>query len=240
MLGRSFVRRQKPGVAVLAVGVVLATAVATARAQQSDGSRVFVVSYVEVAPASQSQAIALMKTYRDTTRRDDGNLKAEVLQGHGRPGHLVILEEWRDENARKAHRASAQVMQFQDKLRPLRVSPYDERAHTGHAIGPVGSLAAGSLLVVTHIDVIPAGAPKARDMLNTLATATRQEAGNRRYDALQGVRMNHFTVLEAWSDERARDAHLSAAHTRTFRDDLQQLSIDGGLYDERLYRLVTP
>lgn len=215
-----------------------ALAAIAAPVQQSDATRVFVVSYVEVAPASESQAAALMRTYRDATRRDEGNLRAEVLQRSARPGHFVVLEEWRDEAARKNHRAAAQVTQFHEKLTPLRVSPYDERSHTGHAIGASGSPPSGAVLVVTHIDVIPAGAGTARDMLNTLAAATRKETGSLRYDALQGVRMNHFTVIEGWRDERARETHLSAAHTRTFRDDLMQLSTDGGLYDERLYRLL--
>lgn len=213
-------------------------ALMTLGVQPSDATRVFVVSYVEVAPASEAQVVALLRTYRDAGRRADGNLRLDVLRGDGRRGHLVVLEEWRDEAGRKNHRQAAYASQLQEKLTPLRVSPYDERSHTALAIAPAGAPSSGAVLVVTHVDVIPAGAGKAREMLHALADAARKEPGNLRFDALQGVRMNHFAVLEAWRDERAREAHLTAGHTRAFRGELQQLSIDGGLYDERLYRLV--
>ena len=48
--------------------------------------------------------------------------------------------------------------------------------------------AAGSVLVVTHIDVTGQGAPKVREMLRTLSDTSRKESGNVRFDALQGVR----------------------------------------------------
>jgi quinol monooxygenase YgiN len=200
-----------------------------------DGPR-FIVTYVEVAPASESQALALMKAYRDTTRRGDGNVKAEVLQRIGRPGHFVITEEWRDDGSWKAHRQSAHTMQFQEKLKALRVAPYDERMHTGHAIGTTSSAPGNAVLIVTHVDVVPPGHVQVREMLKTLADASRKDAGNVRFDVLQGVRQNHFTVLEGWRDQRSYEAHLSAAHTKTFREELQPRATDGAPYDERLYR----
>ena len=57
--------------------------------------------------------------------------------------------------------------------------------------------------------------------------------GNLRFDVLQGARMNHFTVLEAWRDERAREAHISGTHTRTYREGLRETAVDGAPYDER-------
>jgi quinol monooxygenase YgiN len=230
--------------AAAAAGMVeSAAAGAAAQAAQNtpappaDGPR-FVVTYVEVAPASESQAVALVKAYRDAARREEGNLKAEILQRTARPGHFVITEEWRDEAAWKQHRQAAHATQFQDKLKALRVSPYDERTHTSLATGRAGSTSSGSLLVVTHVDVVPPGHVQVRDFLKTLADASRKEEGNLRFDVLQGVRQNHFTVLEAWRDQRAYEAHVTAAHTKTFRDNLQPHATDGAPYDERLYRLV--
>ncbi len=181
-----------------------------------------------------------MTAYRDATRRDAGNVRGDLFQQTGRPGHFVVVEEWRDEGAWKSHRGSAHVTQFHEKLTPLRVSPYDERTHTGIATGSATPAAVGAVLVVTHIDVLGAGAVKAREMLRTLADASRKEPGNVRFDALQGVRQNHFTVVEVWRDERAREAHLTGAPTRTFREGLYQFAIDGAPYDERLYRAATP
>ncbi len=199
-----------------------------------------VVTYVEVAPASQAEAGALMTKYRDATRRDPGNIRADVFQQNGRPGHFVVVEEWRDDPSWKNHRGLAHVTQFHEKLTPLRVGPYDERSHTGISGGSESSAPAGSVLVVTHIDVTGQGAPKVREMLRTLSDVSRKESGNVRFEALQGVRQNHFTVLEVWRDERAREAHLTGGQVKTFREGLYQFAVDGAPYDERLYRALTP
>lgn len=202
-----------------------------------EGPRV-IVSYIEVAPSADAQALPLLRAYRDASRKDAGNTKLEVFQRIGLPGHFVIAEEWNDDASWKAHRAVAHVTQFREKLTPLRVSPYDERSHTGLTREPAGAAADNTVTVVTHVDVVPAGVPKAREMLQGQAMASRKETGNLRFDVLQGVRMNHFTVVESWRDDRAYQAHVAAAHTRTLRDVLQQLSPDAGLYDERLFRAV--
>ncbi len=204
---------------------------------QPEGPR-YIVTYVEVAPASEAQASSLLKGYRDATRRGDGNLKAEVLQRSNRPGHFVVVEQWRDEAAWKHHRQAAHTTQFQDKLKALRIGPYDERSHTSLATAPPAAAPGGTVLVVTHVDVIPPGQNKLREMLKTLADASRKEAGNVQFDVLQGVRQNHFTVLEGWRDARAYESHLNAPHTKAFREELQPLAVDGAPYDERLYRLA--
>ena len=208
-----------------------------ANAPQPEGPRL-VVSYVDIAPTSEAQAIALLKAYRDATRRDAGNRSAEVWQQSGPRGRFVIVEEWQDEASRKKHRDSAQVAQFHEKLTPLRVSAYDERTHTVFAVGADAPSSASAVLVVTHVDVVPNGLPTARELLQAQPAASRAEAGNLRFDVLQGARPNHFTVLEAWRDERAREAHVAMTHTKTYREGLRETAIDGAPYDERLYRLV--
>ena len=199
-----------------------------------------VVSYVEVAPASAKAAAGLMTAYRDATRNAAGNSRMDIFQHNGRPGQFMVVEEWRNEGAWKSHRTAAHVTQFHNQLTPLRVGPYDERLHTSLASAAAGVVPASAVLVVTHIDVTGAGAPKVREMLRVLAETARKETGNLRFDALQGVRQNHFTVVELWSDERAREAHLTGPATRNFREGLYQFAVDGAPYDERLYRLLSP
>jgi quinol monooxygenase YgiN len=202
-----------------------------------DGPRI-VVTYVDVVPASEAQAVSLLTTYRDAARRAEGNRGADIWQQQGLRGRFVVVEEWRDERAWKNHRASAPVMQFHEKLTPLRISAYDERVHTVFAVGSPSAVPADTVLVATHVDVVPNGLPRARELLSAQVEASRKDMGNRRFDALQGARPNHFTVLEAWSDERAREAHISAIHTRTYREGLRETAIDGAPYDERVYRVV--
>ena len=208
-----------------------------ANAPPPEGPRT-VVAYVDVVPASEAQAVTLLKAYRDVTRRDEGNRGAEIWQQNGPRGHFLVVEEWQDEASRKKHRESAHVTQFHEKLTPLRVSAYDERTHTVFAVGAAAASSAGAVLVATHVDVVPAGLPKARELLQAQPAASRTGAGNLRFDVLQGARQNHFTVLEGWRDERAREAHVTTTHSRTYREGLRETAIDGAPYDERLYRLV--
>jgi quinol monooxygenase YgiN len=71
-------------------------------------------------------------------------------------------------------------------------------------------------------------------LLRRLAETSRQEAGNFRLDVLQHtMRANHFTVIEGWRNPQDLDKHVSAAHTRQYRDELQPMT--GSPLDERVY-----
>ena len=73
--------------------------------------------------------------------------------------------------------------------------------------------------------------------LKAMSEDTVNDAGNIRYEVLQQAnRGNHFTVVEAWADHKALDAHAMAAHTRAFRNKLAPIA--GALYDERLYEAL--
>jgi quinol monooxygenase YgiN len=68
-----------------------------------------------------------------------------------------------------------------------------------------------------------------------LADESRKEAGVVRFEVLQQTnRPNHFSVIEIWKDQDAYNRHITAAHTRNFREKLMPMS--GALYDERLYK----
>ena len=63
---------------------------------------------------------------------------------------------------------------------------------------------------------------------------SRAEPGNLRFDLLQhAVRGNHYTVIEAWENSAALEAHAKAAHTRAFRDAFGPLA--GSPLDERIF-----
>ncbi len=86
--------------------------------------------------------------------------------------------------------------------------------------------------IVTYIEVAPSEAQKAADLLKKHRAASKQQAGNLRFEALQGTgRRNHFLLLEAWQDQSAREAHAKTARTMAFRKDLQPLLYSP--YDER-------
>jgi quinol monooxygenase YgiN len=218
-----------------ALAIIVMASVQTAHGQEPAA---FVVSYIEVAPASKDQAATLLKQFAEASRKDDGNARFEVLQRIDRPHHFAVLEAWGDQKAQDAHMAAAHTKTFRDKLQPLQAAPYDERPHTALAVGPMKSGgSAGAIYAVTHVDFIPPKKDEGIAALKALVEPSRKEAGNLRYDALQQAsRPNHETLVEIWQDQAALDSHLVAAHMKDFRNQL--LPMSGSLYDERLYRAL--
>jgi quinol monooxygenase YgiN len=210
-----------------------------AQAQGSEAGA-YTVSYFEVAPAAESNAAALLKELGAASRKSPGNLRYDGLQRRDRTNHFAIVEAWKDKNAQDANLAAAHTKQFREKLQPMLISGYDERPHTGLAVGPVtaGAGARGAAAyVVTHVDVIPPRKDDAIAALQVLAESSRKEAGNLRYDLLQqNSRPNHFTLAEIWNDQKALESHEVAAHTAKFRELL--LPMSGALFDQRLYKAL--
>jgi quinol monooxygenase YgiN len=209
---------------------------ALARAQSMDG--VYVVSYLEVVPASKENAAALLKQWREAARKDAGSLRAEVLQGVHRPNQFVIAAVWKDQKSFDDNIASATTKEVREKLHPHLVAPLDTRMHKGFALSPTqAAQAAGAIYVVTHVDVPPPSREACEALLKQLAEGSQKEAGAARFDVYQQTnRPNHFTVLEVWKDQAAMDAHALAAHTKEFRQKLGPML--GALYDDRLFKAI--
>ena len=94
-----------------------------------------------------------------------------------------------------------------------------------------------ALYVVTHIDVYPNFAADTASLLKQFAADSLKDTGAVRFEVLRDVeRMNHFTVVEIWKSRAAYEAHLSAPHSKPFRDKLQPWL--GSPFDERLSYLV--
>jgi quinol monooxygenase YgiN len=206
-----------------------------AGADDTREAAVYVVAYLEVMPSSTGEAAALLRQYREASRKDEGNLRLEVLQQSGRPDHFAIVELWQDEKAFAGHGMAAHRRQFHEQLGPLRASPYDERPHQGLARSSTpAARAERAAYVLTHADAIPPARDEALALLKQLAEASRTDHGSIRFEVLQqSSRPNHFTLVELWQNQKALEAHTMAAHTRQFREQFQPLT--GSLYDERLY-----
>jgi quinol monooxygenase YgiN len=216
---------------------VLATALANPAHAQSGA--VYVATYVDVMPNASASGAALLERYRDAARKEDGDLRADVLQEIGRPNRFVVVEVWKDKAALDAHGKTASTAEFRDKLKAIQNAPYDERIANGlYAGSAVAGRHSGAIYVVTHVDVIPAGKDDCMAALKAMSTDTPNDPGYVAYEALQQAnRGNHFTVLEAWSNKKSLDGHAMAAHTRTFREKLMPNA--GALYDERFYKALS-
>jgi quinol monooxygenase YgiN len=219
-----------------------AASIIPAQGAQAQGSEAgaYTVSYFEVAPAAEGNVAALLKELSAASRKSLGNLRYDALQRRDRTNHFAIVEAWADRNAADANLAAAHSRQFREKLQAMLISGYDERPHTGLAVGPVAAGAGAhgaAAYVVTHVDVIPPKKDEAIVALQALAEASRKDAGNLRYDLLQqNSRPNHFTLVEIWEDRGALQSHEAAAHTAKFRELL--LPMSGALFDQRLYKAL--
>jgi quinol monooxygenase YgiN len=223
------------------IGVFIAMVMATAALvppAHAQGSAVYLATYVEVMPNAIAPGVALLKQYRDASLKEDGNLRAAALAEIDRPNRFVVVEAWRDKAAQEAHAQSVATSKFRDKLKAIADAPYDERINNAlYVTQGKNESQSGAIYILTHVDVIPAGKDDCMAALKAMSIDTAGDSGNISYEVLQQAnRGNHFTVVEAWSDRKALDAHAMAAHTRAFRDKLGPIA--GALYDERIYKAL--
>lgn len=206
-------------------------------AQAPAGTALYAVSYVEVMPSAKAAMVAALKQYRDTSRQEDGYVRFELLEQVGRPGHVAIIEMWKDQKAFDVHGMAAHVKQFRDTLQPIRLSDYDQRPYKTLTVASATAGDGQAIHVVAHVDTVGGGQADAPGLLTRLAEASRKEHGCLRFDVLQHtMRANHFTIIEIWENQKALDAHAAALHTKQYREGLQPMS--GSPLDERLYKAV--
>ena len=213
----------------------------------------FIVSYIEVAPASAGKVAALFKQQSATGKKEPGNLRFEALERIGQPYHFVLLEAWTDIDARKAHAQAAHTVAYRKALHPHLYNPYDERPHAGLVAADPAKLAnptGNTVYVVTHADVIPPEqfapckrqvsekGPCGNELIIELVNASRKHAGVARFDALtQANRPNHMTIVEMWNSSREQEAHQVTADVRNFRDALSGVVPGSGVATDPLFVL---
>ncbi len=227
------------GLVPMALGTAVLAAIAGpagAQTRAADKQPAYVVTYIEVTPAAETQTVNLLRRLAAASRKEAGNLRYDVLQLLERRSQFAILENWTDGKAFEDHGGGAAMKQFRGELDPLRVGFYDERLDTGIDVGSASAPAGkDAIYVITHVDVTGPFKDDAIVMMKKLAADSRREPGSERYEIWQqNNRLNHFTVTETWKDQPALDAHNLAAGTREFREKVGHMM--GALYDDRRYR----
>jgi quinol monooxygenase YgiN len=96
---------------------------------QLPADALYVLTHVDVFPSFKDQAIELVKAQADAARKDDGNLRYDVVQWDGHPNHFTLVEVWRDRKAFDASVTTPHNKEFRDKLTPLEGALYDERLY---------------------------------------------------------------------------------------------------------------
>lgn len=95
--------------------------------EKRGGANVVVVTHVDVAP--NPQVAVMLKDLAETSRKEPGNVRFDVVQHAMRANHFTVLEVWRDQKALDAHVASPHTRQYRDTLQPMTGSPLDERVY---------------------------------------------------------------------------------------------------------------
>jgi len=223
----------------LLLGLALASAVAmNANTNANAQDAVYVVNYIDAAPASRTNIANALKQLATAGRKDDGNLRFEVLQRTTPNYQFAAVSIWKSQAAYDAHAAAVHSKDFREKNKPHLISLIDDRLHGGMEVAPgEAKIGKGAVFVVTHVDVPPPRKDDCVAALKALVVDSRKEANALRFEVFQQTsRPNHFSVVEVWSNEKAYENHITAPHTRKFRDTLTPMT--GALYDERLYKAL--
>ena len=198
---------------------------------------VYVVTYVEIAPNSSSDARQLILAHSVDAGKASGAVEINALQRIDYPNHFALVEQWQSQSARQAYASSETVVKFRAALGLLQSAPYDERFHSPLSVGPPMPPSADPVMIVTHVDIIPTSVDIGTGKVRSFVEHGRGSAGNRRFDVLvQASRKNHLTIVESWDSLAAKNSWISSPAARSFREELQPMS--GSLYDERAYKLL--
>jgi quinol monooxygenase YgiN len=199
----------------------------------------YLMIYVEVVPSASARAIAMMKEYRDASRKEPGANFIDIYQEAGQTHRFILSEIWQNRTMAKTHTDGAALGALFSKLKPIEIGPSDIRTHQAHMVTPPKTPRDADVYIISHVDVAGQGnLAKLITMLNTLGEATQKDNGMVRYEILDEVpaHANHFRVFEEWSSMASWEAHNLAPHAQAYHDAL--LPLLGTPYDQRLYRLV--
>jgi quinol monooxygenase YgiN len=78
-----------------------------------------------------------------------------------------------------------------------------------------------SFYTVTYVEVVPSAAVQALNQLKIYRDASRKDQGAVHIDVFERLdRPNQFTVVGAWSDQKAYEANTAAPHAKALTDKL--------------------
>jgi quinol monooxygenase YgiN len=86
---------------------------------------VYVITHIDASPGPNLPE--MMQKLADDSRKDEGNLRFDILLHTMRANHLTIIEAWRDRKALDSHAAAAHTKAYREQFGPIAGSPLDER-----------------------------------------------------------------------------------------------------------------
>ena len=199
----------------------------------------YVVIYVEFKPADTKAGGRLLDDLAAQALASAGVIRFDVLQQVDRPNFFALFEIWSSAQTFAAFQSSSTTQAILTQLAPLLGAPLDERDGNllAGTVNPRSRDAKSRIFVITHVDIDPQFVDQARPLLDTFVSDSASDRGVQTFALLsQTPTTNHFQLIEAFANQKAFDAHVSAQHTLDFRNDIQPFI--GAPYDERLYQFA--
>jgi len=98
-------------------------------APHDGGSRsTFVITHVDIG-GQGTNAADLLRKLAEASRKEEGNLRFDVLQHAMRANHFTVIEEWQTAKALETHAAATHTREYRNGLGPIAGSPLDERLY---------------------------------------------------------------------------------------------------------------
>jgi autoinducer 2-degrading protein len=96
----------------------------------NDGSSrgIFVITHVDIG-GQGTNATDFLRKLAEASRKEEGNLRFDVLQHAMRANHFTVIEEWRTAKAVETHAAATHTKEYRNSLGPIAGSPLDERIY---------------------------------------------------------------------------------------------------------------
>jgi quinol monooxygenase YgiN len=88
----------------------------------------FVVTHVDIG-GQGTNAADLLRKLAEASRKEEGNVRFDVLQHAMRANHFTVIEEWQSAKAADRHATAAHTKEYRNSLGPISGSPLDERLY---------------------------------------------------------------------------------------------------------------
>jgi autoinducer 2-degrading protein len=88
----------------------------------------FVITHVDIG-GQGTNATDLLRKLAEASRKEEGNLRFDVLQHAMRANHFTVIEEWQSAKTIETHAAATHTKEYRNSLGPIAGSPLDERLY---------------------------------------------------------------------------------------------------------------
>ena len=96
----------------------------------NDGSsrNTFVITHVDIG-GQGTNAADLLRKLAETSRKEEGNLRFDVLQHAMRANHFTVIEGWQTAKTVEKHANATHTKEYRNLLAPIAGGPLDERLY---------------------------------------------------------------------------------------------------------------